>query len=48
MPNNTFLRLVHKIRMMGKMCVPEVGKCLPEVKMRLPEVEMMFAGSGDV
>ena len=40
-------RLVHKLRMMGKMCLPEVEKCLPEVKMCLPEVEMMFAGSGD-
>ena len=40
--------LVHKLRMMAKMCLPEVGKCLPEVRMCLPEVEMMFAGSGDV
>ena len=40
-------RLVDKVRMMAKMCLPEVGKCLPEVKMCLPEVEMMFAGSGD-
>ena len=43
-----FFRLVDKVRMMAKMCLPEVGKCLPEVKMCLPEVEMMFAGSGDV
>ena len=40
-------RLVDKLRMMAKICLPEVRKCLPGVEMCLPEVEMMFAGSGD-